>query len=59
VPNQPKTPNRNVRVPDDLWQALTAVAAERECSVSDVIRDELRRVMLTHPYGSCNAAHDL
>lgn len=43
VPNQPKTPNRVVRVPDDLWHAAQAKAAERGEKVSEVIRKSLAR----------------
>ena len=43
VPNQPKTPLRSVRIPDDLWQAAQTRAAERGESVSDVIRRALER----------------
>lgn len=43
VPNQPKTKIRAVRVPDELWEAAQAVAAERGESVSDEIRAALER----------------
>ena len=46
MPNQPKTPNRNIRIPDELWAALQARAADEGVSVSDVVRDILGRVML-------------
>jgi hypothetical protein len=41
VPNQPKTPTRAVRIPDDLWRAALAVARSRGESLSSVIRDAL------------------
>lgn len=41
VPNQPRTPMRAVRVPDELWLKAQAVAKERGETVSDVIRDAL------------------
>ena len=41
VPNQPKTPTRALRVPDDLWLAAKAVAKERGETLSDVLRDAL------------------
>ena len=37
------TPLRNVRVPDDLWQAAMAKAAERGETLSDVLRRALER----------------
>ncbi|MFW6776083.1 hypothetical protein ACOACO_17500 [Nocardioides sp. CPCC 205120] len=36
-PNQPKTPSRNVRVPDDLWTAAQAKAKSEGLTVSAVI----------------------
>lgn len=43
VPNQPKTPQRTVRVPDDLWLAVKRKAAQRGETVTDVIVRALRR----------------
>jgi len=42
VPNQPKTPNRVVRVDDALWRATQERARENGETVSDVIRRALR-----------------
>ncbi len=42
VPNQPKTPARGVRVPDDLWSAAKAQAAARGETVTDAIIRGLR-----------------
>lgn len=38
-----KTPTRGIRVPDDLWEAAQAVAAERGETVSGVVVDRLRQ----------------
>lgn len=43
VPNQPKTPQRTVRIPDDIWNAAKAKADEREENLSEVIRKALDR----------------
>lgn len=45
MPDQPRAgnPARAVRVEDDLWQAVQAKAAERDETVSDVIRRALER----------------
>ena len=43
MPNQPKTPIRSVRIPDEEWQAAQRRAAERGETVSAVIRRMLRR----------------
>jgi predicted HicB family RNase H-like nuclease len=40
-----QTPNRTVRVPDDVWDAAKAKAAEEGKSVSDVVNDCLRRYL--------------
>lgn len=43
VPNTPGTPRRTIRVPDELWDAAQARAAERGENLSDVIRKALER----------------
>jgi len=43
MPGQGSIPNRAVRVPDDLWHAAKARAAERGETVTDVILRALRR----------------
>ena len=41
MPNAPKTPSRNVRVPDHLWDAAMSKALDRDESLSEVIRRAL------------------
>lgn len=41
VPNQPKTPTRAIRVPDELWRAAKDIARDRGETLSDVLRDAL------------------
>lgn len=41
--NQPKTPQRSVRVPDDRWQRAKAAAATREEDLSVAINRFLER----------------
>ncbi len=43
VPNAPKTPLRSFRIPDEVYKAAQAKAAERGESVSDVVRAALER----------------
>jgi len=43
VPNQPKTPLRSFRIPDDVYKAAQAKAAERGETVSSVVVDSLKR----------------
>lgn len=43
VPNQPKTPLRSFRIPDEVYRAAQAKAAEKGESVSDVVRKALER----------------
>ncbi|MQA84373.1 MAG: hypothetical protein GEV03_07065 [Streptosporangiales bacterium] len=42
MPNQPKTPIRRVRVPDEIWQAAQARARDEQTNVSAVINAFLR-----------------
>jgi hypothetical protein len=51
VPNQPATPVRTVRIPDDLWTALRARADERGETVTDVVRRALRRYLREYDDG--------
>lgn len=43
VPNQPATPNRTVRIPDEVWEAAKEKAADRGETVTDVIIRALKR----------------
>lgn len=43
VPNQPKTPQRTVRVPEERWQRAKREAERRGESVSDAINRFLER----------------
>jgi predicted transcriptional regulator len=56
VPNQPATPGRNVRVPDELWEAAQEIACDRDETVTDVILRALRRYVRL--YGEESAAAD-
>lgn len=48
VPNQPKTPMRSVRVPDDLWGRAKIIAARREETMTDVVRRGLEEYIAEH-----------
>jgi len=39
MPNQPKTPTRSVRIADDLWLPIKALAQEEGVTVSDIVRE--------------------
>ena len=43
MPDAPKTPQRAVRIDDELWKAAQEKARQEGRTVSDVIRDRLRR----------------
>jgi hypothetical protein len=43
VPNAPRTPNRSVRVPEDLWVEAKRLAAEQGETVTEVIVRCLRQ----------------
>lgn len=45
VPNQPATPNRTVRVPDELWEAVQRKAADRGETVTDVVLRAFKRYL--------------
>ena len=38
MPDQPKTPIRGVRIPDELWRAVQDRAAADDVTVSEVVR---------------------
>lgn len=44
-PNQPSTPNRTVRISDDLWEAALRKAEEEGTTVTEVIRNALERFL--------------
>lgn len=47
MPNQPRpdNPARQVRVEDDLWQAAKSAAEKEGTTVSEVVRDALKRLV--------------
>jgi len=51
VPNQPATPTRTIRVPDELWQAAKRAANDNGETVTDVIIRALKRYVREHPAG--------
>jgi metal-responsive CopG/Arc/MetJ family transcriptional regulator len=50
MPNKPRRENRHrmVRVEDDLWEAAKDAAAANDTTVSEIIRDALRRYVKKH-----------
>lgn len=52
MPNQPKTPNRTVRVPDEEWFPAMQVAHDRSETITDAIRRFLREYVREHPMGN-------
>ena len=42
-PNQPKTPHKSIRVDPELWEAAKREAEWRGETISDAIREFLRR----------------
>lgn len=43
MPNAPRTPNRVIRIDNELWLAAQAEAGRRGETVSDAVRRALRR----------------
>lgn len=48
MPNKPKTPSRNVRVDDELWNEALRIAGERGETVAEIIRSALKRYVKKH-----------
>jgi hypothetical protein len=48
VPNQPKTPNRPIRIPDGIWVSAQEIAATRGETASQVVRADLSRYVRQH-----------
>lgn len=38
TPNQPGTPARTIRIPDDLWRTVRELAAQQDTTPSEIIR---------------------
>ena len=49
MPNKPATPNRAIRVPDDVWVAALEKARAEGRTLTEVIVTYLRRYILTPP----------
>lgn len=45
MPNQEATPRRTIRVPEDVWDGVKRVAADRNETVTDVVNRALRRYL--------------
>jgi hypothetical protein len=43
MPDQPKTPTRSIRIPDDEWQAALEATKAKGETVTNVVREALRR----------------
>lgn len=41
APNQPRTPARVIRVPDEVWRAIRELADRENTSPSDIVRRAL------------------
>jgi hypothetical protein len=48
MPNQPKTTERAILIPDELWRDALRVAESRGESVSDAVRRLLSRYVKRH-----------
>lgn len=53
TPNQPKTPLRSFRVPDDLWMPARDKAHREGITITDVLQRALREYLGAHT----NAPH--
>jgi hypothetical protein len=41
MPNQPKTPKRSIRIPDDLWTTALQLAKED----NEILAEEIRKML--------------
>ena len=48
MPNQPKTKNRVMRIPDDEWDAVKEAAAANGETVVSIVRAALREYVADH-----------
>lgn len=48
APNQPRTPLKTFRIPQELYEAAQRIAGERGESVSEVVRAALERYVKRH-----------
>lgn len=51
-PNQPATPMRSTRQPDEVWDPIKAEAEERGLTVTDVVREALQEHTARRERGS-------
>lgn len=49
MPNSPATPNRNVRVPEDLWDEVLRIADDNQETATDVVLRALRSYVRNYP----------
>jgi hypothetical protein len=49
MPNQPKTPTRSLRIPEDTWGAVVAMADDRGLTATDVVLAALWAYLPTCP----------
>ncbi len=47
MPNQPKTPIRGFRIPDDLYQRLTEAAQHHEVSRTELVINAIEQYLRT------------
>ena len=56
MPNKPKTPLRAFRIDDELWLEAVRIASARGESVSEILRDALKRYVKKHGTQLANVA---
>lgn len=49
VPNQPATPNRNLRVPEELWDEVLRIAADQHTTATEIVLRALRAYVRRYP----------
>lgn len=49
MPNAPATPNRNVRIPDKLWDEVLRIASDEGTTATEVVLRALRAYVRNYP----------
>ena len=49
VPNRPATPNRNARIPDELWDEVLRIARDQHTTATEIVLRALRAYVRRYP----------
>lgn len=49
MPNQPATPGRSVRIPEQLWDEVLRIARDQQASATEIVLRALRDYVRRYP----------